>query len=56
VYQIYNANSEEASVELPKGKWRKEVWEMDFGISEGAVFEGKVEVPEIGMVVLIGME
>ena len=53
---IYNANSEEASVELPKGKWRKEVWEMDFGISEGAVFEGKVEVPEIGMVVLIGME
>jgi len=50
---IYNANPEKTKFVLPKGKWRKFVWEMEFGIENGNQFEGTIEVPGIGMVVLI---
>jgi len=50
---IYNANPTTTKMNLPSGKWRKAVWEMDFEIKDKDQFEGTLEVPSIGMVVMV---
>ncbi len=49
---IYNANQEPTKVQLPAGQWKKEVWEMKFGIKDKETFEKEVTVPGVGMVIL----
>ena len=50
---IYNANPTPTKMNLPSGKWRKAVWEMDFEVKDKNHYEGTLEVPGIGMTVMM---